>query len=299
MDVPGLADRETAGDARVSGPGVLDTGGPFVAPHPADDFGRGLDDAAGSGQFADGLGVGGAHQPDPAIGGRGDPAPLVIVAAQSLPGLRRDLDTDAEGPAAFVQLPQRHPARHRRVVITRQQDRPRLALAAGGGVRDKLRDGHGLGFGDRLLSRAFQDEIPGVRIRQGARTVQARAEARQQGAVAQADIGQAAAGSGHRAQPGGVPGVGGFQPARFQPVQERRAVGRGSGWCGDGEGDHGLGDVGVVGGSTDRLGLDQLEQCHGQLGGRQAPQRHGGLIGPDRHPASPGSRAANGGCGRL
>src|ERR1700735_2147739 len=43
VDVPGLTNRQTAGDTRVSGPGVLDTGRPFVTPHPADDLGRGLD----------------------------------------------------------------------------------------------------------------------------------------------------------------------------------------------------------------------------------------------------------------
>ena len=44
-------------------------------------------------------------------------------------------------------------------------------------------------------------------------------------------------------------------------------------------------------------GLDELEQRHGQLGGRQAPQRHGGLVGPDRDPARPGAVQQGAGAG--
>ena len=259
MDVPGLANREAAGDTRVGGPGVLDTGRPFVTPHTAQDLGRGLDHAAGSGQFADRLGVGGAHQPDPAISGRTDPAPLIIVAAKALPGLSGDLHADAEGPATLVELPQRHPAGHRRVVVTGQQDRPPLTLRAGGGVGDQFGQRHGLGLGDGLLAGAFQDEVPGVGIGEGAGAVQARAEAREQGTVAQADIAQVAACGADGAQTGRISGVGGLKPPGLQPVQERRAVGRGSGGRGDGEGEHGLGHVGVVGGLAGS-GLDQLEQ---------------------------------------
>ena len=69
-----------SGDLRVHGPGVLDAGGPFVAPHAADDLGGGFHDPARSGQFADGLGVGGAQQPQAAIGGGGDPVPLILIA---------------------------------------------------------------------------------------------------------------------------------------------------------------------------------------------------------------------------
>ena len=98
---------------RVDGPGVLDPGGSFVAPHAADDLGRGLHDPPGAGQFADRLGVGGAQQPDPAVSGGGDPVPLILSRAQSLPGLRRHLHPDAQRPAALIQLPQRHLARTR------------------------------------------------------------------------------------------------------------------------------------------------------------------------------------------
>src|SRR5262249_14512206 len=142
-DVPGLADGQAAGDAGVNVPGVLDAGGAFIAPHAADDLGGGLDDAPGAGQLADGLGVGGAHQPDAAIGGGADPVPLVVVAAQSLPGLGADLDADAEGPASLVELPEGDAAGHGRVVVAGQQDRAGLGVAGCGGVGDELGDGHG------------------------------------------------------------------------------------------------------------------------------------------------------------
>jgi hypothetical protein len=49
---------------------------------------RGVGDLAGSGQRGDRLGVGGAEQPDAAVGGRGDPVPLVLAGGQAGPGLR-------------------------------------------------------------------------------------------------------------------------------------------------------------------------------------------------------------------
>jgi hypothetical protein len=61
-----------------------------VAPDrdPAGQLARGFGDFAGSGQGGDGLGMRGAQQPDPAVGGRGDPVPLVFLGGQALPGLR-------------------------------------------------------------------------------------------------------------------------------------------------------------------------------------------------------------------
>jgi hypothetical protein len=49
---------------------------------------RGVSDLAGSGQRRDRLGVGGAEQPDAAVGGRGDPVPLVLAGGQAGPRLR-------------------------------------------------------------------------------------------------------------------------------------------------------------------------------------------------------------------
>src|SRR5262249_59640961 len=75
VDIPDLADIQGACGVWVHGPGVLEAGGAFVAPHAADHLCGGLDDPPCSGQFADRLGVGGPEQPDPAIGGGGGPGP--------------------------------------------------------------------------------------------------------------------------------------------------------------------------------------------------------------------------------
>jgi len=144
VDVGGLPDGEVADDARVGDPGVRDTGGSFVAPHVADELAGGFDDAAGDGQVADGFGVGGAHQPDAAVGGVGDAFALVVVVAESLPGLGGDLDAQAEGPAALGQLVQGQAAGYGGVVVAGQQDRTGLGAAGGGGAADQLGQGQGL-----------------------------------------------------------------------------------------------------------------------------------------------------------
>ena len=91
-----------------------------------------------------GSGCGVRMQPYPAVGGGRDPVPLVIGVAEAVPGLGGDLDADAQGPAAFVELPQRDLAGHGRVVVAGQQDRPRLGDHAGGGMGEQLGDGEGL-----------------------------------------------------------------------------------------------------------------------------------------------------------
>ena len=106
------------------------------------------------------------------------------------------------------------------------------------------------------------------------------------------------AGGADGGQPGRVPGVGAFEPGGVEAGQEVRAVGGRSGWGGDGQGQHGLGDVGVVGG-VPGAGVDHLEQGDGQVAGRQVPQRDRGLIGPDRHPAGTGGVEQAAGAGGL
>ena len=73
----------------------------------------------------------------------------------------------------------------------------------------------------------------------------------------------------------------------LQPVQERGGVQRRPAGRGDREREDGLQDIGVVGGRPGAA-VDHLVQQHGQVAGRQVPQRQPGLVGPDRHP--PGAR---------
>ena len=114
--------RHAADQVGVGGPGVLEPGGALIAPGVADQLVGGLQDAAGAGQLAQRFGVGGVHHPQAAVGGGRDPVPLVVIGAQALPGLGADLDADAEGPAAFVQVGQRDAAGDGGVVVGGQQD---------------------------------------------------------------------------------------------------------------------------------------------------------------------------------
>ncbi len=57
---------------------------------------RGLRHLAGSGQGRGGLGMRGAEQPDAAVGGRGDPVPLVLIGRQAVPGLGGHLNREAQ-----------------------------------------------------------------------------------------------------------------------------------------------------------------------------------------------------------
>ena len=80
----------------------------------------------------------------------------------------------------------------------------------------------GLGFGHGRFAGAFQDEVPGVGVGQGARPVEGRAEPAQQRGVAELDVADV---SGGGADAGGLGGVGagvpgGGQPARVEPFQE-------------------------------------------------------------------------------
>ena len=59
-----------------------------------------------------------------------DPVPLVIVAPEPLPGLGGDLHPEPEGPAAFIQVGQGHPAGHGRVVVGGEQDRAPFGAGA-------------------------------------------------------------------------------------------------------------------------------------------------------------------------
>ena len=106
----------------------------------------------------------------------------------------RDLDPDAQRPAPFVQVGQRHPAGHGRVVIGREQDGPLRAVRAGGGAGDQLGDGQGLGFRDGGFAGAFEDKVPGVGVSQGTGAVEGAAESAEQGVVAELDVADVAGG---------------------------------------------------------------------------------------------------------
>ena len=129
MDVAGLPDLQAADQVGVGGPGPLLAGGALIAPGVPDQLVGGLQDPAGAGQLGERLRVGGVQDEDAAVGGGRDPVPLILGRAQALPGLGADLDADAEGAAAFVQVGQRHPPGDRGVVIGGQQHRPRLRRA--------------------------------------------------------------------------------------------------------------------------------------------------------------------------
>jgi hypothetical protein len=82
----------------------------------------------------------------------------------------------------------------------------------------------------------------------------------------------------------GLVQAGGGDRQLIQPLQEVACAGQRAGRGGHGQAEHGLGDVGVVGGAAG-AGVDHLEQHDRQLTRRQRPQADRGLIGPDRHPA--------------
>jgi len=65
---------------------------------------------------------------------------------------------------------------------------------------EQLGDGERLSLRDRLLAGAFQDEVPGVGVREGAGAVEAGAEAVEQRPVAQGDVGQVPRGGADRRQ---------------------------------------------------------------------------------------------------
>ena len=290
VDVAGLPDVQAADEVGVGGPGPLLAGGALIPPGVPDQLVRGLQHPPLPGQLGQRLRVRGVHDEDAAVGGGRDPVPLILGRAQALPGLRGDLDADAQRPAPLVQVGQRHPAGDRGVVIGGEQHGAGLAVRVGGGVGGQLGQRHGLGFGDRRFAGAFQDEVPGVGVGQGAGAVQGGAEPVQQGGEPELDVGQVPGGGVDPGCLGGVAAVGpgARQPLGIEPVQERGGVRRRPARGGDGQGEDGLHDVGVVGGRAG-AGLDHLVQQHGQVPGRQVPQGQAGLIGPDRDPA--GARA--------
>ena len=61
-------------------------------------------------------------------------------------------------------------------------------MRAGGGAGGQLGQRQRLGFGDGRLAGAFQDEVPGVGVVEGAGAVQRRAEPAEQGGVAELDV---------------------------------------------------------------------------------------------------------------
>jgi hypothetical protein len=67
--------------------------------------------AAGPGQLHHRFGVRRLHEPDAAVGGGGDPVPLVLIAAEPLPGLGRELQAAgalrAFGPGRWTFGPSR------------------------------------------------------------------------------------------------------------------------------------------------------------------------------------------------
>ena len=84
----------------------------------------------------------------------------------------------------------------------------------------------GLRLGDGGFAGAFQDEVPGVGLVQGAGAVQGGAEPVQQGGVAQLDVAQVPGGGAGLLGLAGVAAVAprGLQPFGVQPVQERGRV---------------------------------------------------------------------------
>ena len=254
-----------------------------------------------AGQLAQRLGVGGVHDPDAAVGGGGDPVPLVLVAAESLPGLGGDLDAEAEGPAAFVQVGQRDPAGDGAVVVGGQQDgalRRRAGLVAAWATSSVMAMAWASATeGSLVPSRMKYQASASARVPGPSRR---RAEPAEQGGVAELDVG---AGAGRRRGPAPPRRGGGRRPRRRSASaassRSRNAgrAARGAGRGGDGQGDDGLHDVGVVGGAAG-AGLDHLVQQHGQVGGRQVPQGQAGLVGPDRRRGGRRLRRAGGGSGR-
>ena len=152
---------------------------------------RGLQHAAGPGQLHQGLGVGGVHQPDPAVSGGGDPVPLVIIARRVPARTGRRPARRARGTGRVRTGCDSGTRRDTaRVVVGGEQDRAAFGAGRGGGVGDQFGQGHGLGFGHDWFAGAFQDEVPGVRAVEGAGAVQGRAEPAQQGRVAELDVAQ-------------------------------------------------------------------------------------------------------------
>ena len=124
VDVTGLPGLQGADEAGVGGPGVLDAGGALIAPGGADELVRRFQHPAGAGERDDGFGVGGVQEPDAAVGGGGDPVPLVLIGAEALPGLGGDLDAEAERPAAFIQVARWGPGGRRRSSRRRRAGSP-------------------------------------------------------------------------------------------------------------------------------------------------------------------------------
>ncbi len=95
-------------------------------------------------------------------------------------------------------------------------------------------------------------------------------------------------------------GVGGSQPARFQPVEQVAGAARWPARCLDRQADEALHHVAVVSGGPGAV-LDQVDQRGGELARRQLPQRQAGLVRPDgdrpdaglaKHPPEPVGDAA-------
>ena len=139
-----------------------------------------------------------------AVGGGGDPVPLVLIGAQSLPGLGRHHHAQAEGPAALVQVRQRHPAGHGRVVVGGQQHRAGLACRSVAAWAISSVIAIACASATRRFAGALQDEVPGVGVVQAAGAVERGAEPAQQGRVPELDV--AGAGLGGADAPTARPG---------------------------------------------------------------------------------------------
>ena len=139
-----------------------------------------------AGQLRDRLGSRSAQHPDPAVGGGGDPVPLVRVFRQPLPRLRRHLHREPQRPRPLVQLPDRQPPRHRAELVDGEQDLParRSRRVIGEQVDQRPR----LRLGDRGLRRPLEDEVPSVRVSERAAPLKAIAQPPPQGSEPERDI---------------------------------------------------------------------------------------------------------------
>ena len=174
---------------------------------------------------------------------------------QALPGLRGHLDGQAERAGPLVQLPDRHPPRHRAELVHRKQDLGVLPPAAAPRAwpcrvpGEEFHQRLGLRLGDRRLRGAFQDAVPHVGVVEAARSVEPGAEPPEQRAEPQRHVGDLFRRRAHGGQRRGVGRVREGEPVAVQPGQES---GRAGGWPArrrDRQRHHRLHHVGVVGGA--------------------------------------------------
>jgi len=168
------------------------------------------------------------------------------------------------------------------------QQHVRVPARAGDVAGQHVHQRPGLSLGHRGFGRALQDAVPGVRVREAARGLEAGPEPAPQAAEPQRHVGdQVGAGTQRRERVVIAAGVGGREPGSVEPAQEIRRVGRRGGRRVHGQRHDRLHHVGVVGRRAVPV-LDQVEQGGGQPSRRQVPQGQVRVVRPDRR--GPGAR---------